>query len=44
VSSVSVFPCAGSRDEESELALAEALRKAGVALRVEGYFLLAINR
>jgi protein-L-isoaspartate(D-aspartate) O-methyltransferase len=29
VSTVAVFPCAGSRDEESELALAEALSKGG---------------
>jgi protein-L-isoaspartate(D-aspartate) O-methyltransferase len=29
VSSVAIFPCAGSRDEESELALAKALGKGG---------------
>ncbi len=29
LSSVAIFPCAGSRDEESELALAEALGKGG---------------
>jgi protein-L-isoaspartate(D-aspartate) O-methyltransferase len=29
VSAVAIFPCAGSRDEESECALAEAFAKGG---------------